>query len=154
MAKEIERKFLIDVEKWGRQGSPVEMVQAYLVILHDKVIRVRIAGEEAYLTIKGNLKGISRDEFEYSIPVDDAIELLKMGGELRIEKTRYIQHINGKKWEVDVFKGNNNGLVIAEIELESENETIELPDWAIFEVSNDKRYFNFNLAQNPYSTWK
>jgi adenylate cyclase len=153
MAKEIERKFLIDVEKWGYKGYPVEMVQAYLVILPDKVVRVRIAGEKAFLTIKGNLKGISRDEFEYQIPVDDAEELLKMGGEYRVEKTRYIHEIDGKKWEIDVFHGKNSGLIVAEIELDSEYETVALPDWIIREVSTDERYFNFNLATKPYITW-
>jgi CYTH domain-containing protein len=129
------------------------MVQVYLVILPDKVVRVRIADDKAFLTIKGNLKGITRDEFEYPIPVDDAKELLKMGGEYRVEKTRYIQEIDGKKWEIDVFHGKNSGLVVAEIELRSESEKIELPEWIIREVSSDERYFNFNLATKPYTTW-
>lgn len=154
MAKEIERKFLIDVEKWGMQGSPVEMVQAYLVILPDKIIRIRRAGEKAYLTIKGNTQGITRDEFEYSIPVDDAIELLKMCGDYRVEKTRYIHELNGKKWEIDVFHGKNEGLIVAEIELHSEDEMIELPEWIIREVSLEEKYYNFNLATKPYSTWE
>jgi adenylate cyclase len=153
MAKEIERKYLIDVEKWGRKGTPVEIIQAYLVKLPDKVVRVRIAGERAFITIKGNLQGITRDEFEYSIPVSDAKELLKFCGEFRVEKTRYVQEINGKKWEIDVFHGKNSGLIVAEIELNSESETIELPEWIICEVSSDERYFNFNLATKPYQTW-
>jgi adenylate cyclase len=153
MAKEIERKFLIDSEKWGRKGVPVEMVQAYLVILPGIVVRVRIAGDRAYLTIKGKPQGIARDEFEYSIPVDDARELLKMCGELKVEKTRYIHEIDGKKWEIDVFKGENSGLIVAEIELKSEDETIVLPEWVIREVSAEEQYFNFNLAQKPFSTW-
>jgi adenylate cyclase len=154
MAKEIERKYLIDVEKWGMEGTPVEIVQAYLVILPDKVIRIRIAGLKAFLTIKGNSQGISRDEFEYSIPVDDANELLKMCGELQVIKTRYIQYIHEKKWEIDVFHGKNEGLIVAEIELKSENETIELPEWIICEVSDDERYFNFNLTLKPFSVWQ
>jgi adenylate cyclase len=125
-----------------------------LVILPDKVIRIRIAGLKAFLTIKGNSQGITRDEFEYSIPVDDANELLKMCGGLQVIKTRYIQYIHGKKWEIDVFHDKNEGLIIAEIELESENETIELPEWIIFEVSDDERYFNFNLALKPFSVWQ
>jgi adenylate cyclase len=153
MAKEIERKYLIDTEKWNWRGTAVEMVQGYLVILADKVVRVRIAGEKAYITIKGNKQGISRDEFEYSIPVNDAEELLKMCGDLLVEKTRYILEINNKKWEIDVFKGRNEGLIVAEIELDSEAETIDLPEWVISEVSNDERYFNFNLTTSPYSTW-
>ena len=153
MAKEIERKYLIDVERWGKRGIPVEMVQVYLAILPDRVIRVRIAGEKAYLTIKGNKHGITRDEFEYSIPADDAKELLKIGGEYRVEKTRYILEIKGKKWEIDVFHGKNDGLIVAEIELGSEDETIELPEWIIREVSDDERYSNYNLALKPYLTW-
>lgn len=154
MAKEIERKFLIDVEKWGKKGAPVEMIQAYLVILPDKIVRIRIAGEKAFLTIKGNSTGITRDEFEYPIPVDDAGELLKMCDDYRVEKTRYNQHINGKKWEIDVFHGANDGLIVAEIELNSETEDLELPDWILSEVSDDERYFNFNLAVKPFSTWQ
>jgi len=154
MAKEIERKFLIDVEKWGKKGAPVEMIQAYLVILPDKIVRIRIAGEKAFLTIKGNSTGITRDEFEYPIPVADAGELLKMCIDHRVEKTRYNQYINGKKWEIDVFHGANDGLIVAEIELNSETEDLELPDWILSEVSDDERYFNFNLAVKPFSTWQ
>jgi adenylate cyclase len=154
MAKEIERKFLIDVEKWGRKGTPVEMIQAYLVILPDKIIRVRIAGEGAWLTIKGNTQGITRDEFEYSIPVDDANDLLKMCEDYRVEKTRYVQKIDGKKWEIDVFHGKNEGLIVAELELDSEDDVIVLPEWIICEVSTDEKYYNFNLAIAPFSTWQ
>lgn len=154
MAKEIERKFLIDIDKWGRRGIPVEMVQGYLFIHPEKVVRVRISGEKAFLTIKGNRQGIIRDEFEYPIPVNDAKELLKMCGDFLVEKTRYIQHIHEKKWEIDVFHGKNNGLIVAEIELNDENEEVELPEWAVCEVSNDEQYSNFNLAQKPYSTWQ
>jgi adenylate cyclase len=154
MAKEIERKFLIDVEKWERKGTPVEMIQAYLVILPDKIVRVRIAGKRAWLTIKGNTQGITRDEFEYSIPVDDANDLLKMCEDYRVEKTRYIQKIDGKKWEIDIFHGKNEGLIVAEIELDSESEVIDIPNWVSREVSMDEKYFNFNLATNPFSTWE
>jgi len=154
MAKEIERKFLIDVEKWGRRGTPVEMVQAYLAILPDKIVRIRISGEKAHLTIKGNTQGITRDEYEYQIPIEDAYELLKMGCDYRVEKTRYIQFINKKKWEIDVFHGANEGLTVAEIELEDENEMVELPEWISCEVSTDERYYNFNLATKPFSSWQ
>jgi adenylate cyclase len=154
MAKEIERKYLIDAEKWGMQGSPVAIVQAYLVILPDKTVRIRKAGEKAFITIKGNKKGITRDEFEYSVPLDDATELLKMCGEFQVEKTRYIQELYGKKWEIDVFHGKNEGLIVAEIELHSEEELIKLPEWVIREVSTEEKYFNFNLATKPFSTWE
>jgi adenylate cyclase len=154
MAKEIERKFLIDVDRWGREGSPVEMVQGYLVILPDKIVRVRIAGANAFLTIKGNARGITRDEFEYAIPVDDALELLKMCEGRNVEKTRYIYFFEGGKWEIDVFHGRNEGLVVAEIELESADMPIDLPVWVVREVSEDERYYNFNLAIKPYSAWQ
>ena len=154
MAKEIERKYLIDDKKWGWKGTPVEIVQAYLVILPDKIVRVRIAGGKAYLTIKGNTKGIIRDEFEYSIPVDDARELLTMCSDYKVEKTRYILDIKGSVWEIDVFHDKNEGLIVAEIELDSEHKVIELPEWAIQEVSTDEKYFNFNLAIHPFSEWE
>lgn len=154
MAKEIERKFLIDINRWDGSGTPIEMVQAYLVIQPDKIVRVRIANDKAYLTIKGNLQGITRDEFEYEIPVDDAREMLKMCLYTPVEKTRYVSTIEGKTWEIDIFHGKNEGLFVAEIELDSEEEEVALPDWILTEVSTDERYYNFMLSINPYSTWQ
>jgi adenylate cyclase len=153
MAKEIERKFLVDRKKWGKTGNPVKMQQAYIVIENNIVVRVRIAGKKAFLTIKGNLQGISRDEFEYEIPVSDAVQLFDMRIGSLISKTRYYEQINGKTWETDVFEGDNSGLIVAEIELEEENEVFEKPLWISKEVSTDQRYFNFNLSQTPYSKW-
>lgn len=154
MAKEIERKFLIDVKDWNFEGTPVKMKQAYLAVDHGKVIRVRMAGNRAMLTIKGNLHGISRDEFEYEIPFDDAVQLIELREGAVIEKTRYLLDLNGKTWEIDVFEGENAGLVVAEIELESEMEAFEKPEWIGDEVSTDVRYYNFSLSKNPFSKWQ
>lgn len=154
MAKEIERKFLVDSNKWNKTGNQIKMQQAYLLIENDKVIRVRIANTKAFLTIKGNLEGITRDEFEYEIPLDDARSLLSMRVGATVSKTRYVETINGKVWETDVFEGENQGLIVAEIELNDENEQFIKPDWATDEVSTDVRYYNFNLSQNPFSGWK
>lgn len=154
MGKEIERKFLVDLNQWDFKGTPVQMKQAYLFIEDDKVVRVRIAGEKAFLTIKGNRDGISRDEFEYQIPVSDATQLMKMAVGASIEKTRYLLKIGDHTWEIDVFEGENSGLIIAEIELEFEDEPFEKPNWILDEVSTDSRYFNFNLTKLPYSKWQ
>lgn len=154
MAKEIERKFLVDLKKWKKSGKAIKMQQAYLVVEGDKVVRVRIADDQAFLTIKGNLKGITRDEFEYEIPVSDARSLMDLRVGAIVSKTRYVETIHGNIWETDVFEGENNGLVVAEIELDSEDETFEKPIWALSEVSTDSKYYNFNLSRNPYSRWQ
>lgn len=118
-------------------------------------MRVRIAGSKAYLTIKGAVTGIVRHEYEYSVPLNEANEMLdKLCRPPLIEKTRYEIEYGGKTWEVDVFSGDNEGLVVAEIELESETQVVELPPWVGEEVSHDQRYFNFNLVQHPYKNWK
>lgn len=154
MAKEIERKFLVDQKKWNNAGKPVKMKQAYLMIDGHKVVRVRIAGEKAYLTIKGNLSGITRDEFEYEIPVADALQMMNLRIGAIVEKTRYIYEFDGKKWEIDLFEGENSGLIVAEIELENETDAFSKPAWILEEVSTDDRYFNFNLSRNPFSKWQ
>ena len=154
MAKEIERKFLVDAVKWNKNGKPTHIEQAYLMIEGDKVIRVRISGDKAYLTIKGNLSGITRDEFEYEIPVKDAHQLMDLRVGETVVKTRYVSEINHKKWEVDSFEGENTGLIVAEIELEYEDELFEKPFWLLDEVSTDERYYNFNLSKFPYAKWQ
>jgi adenylate cyclase len=154
MAKEIERKFLIDPQKWDWKGIPVNIIQAYLLITPEKVIRIRIAGEKAFLTIKGNPSRITRDEFEYAIPIDDAREMLKLCQYSPVEKTRYIVDFESKKWEVDIFLGKNKGLFLAEIEMNSEEEIISLPPWIITDVSNNQQYYNSSLAKNPFSEWQ
>lgn len=154
MAKEIERKFLVDAEGWGKQGNPVEMCQAYLTIDSKKIIRVRIAADKAFITIKGNQEGITRDEFEYEVPVADAFQMMKMCEGNTVEKTRYNYNFAGKLWEIDVFHGANNGLIVAEIELESEDEPFEKPHWIREEVSTEVKYYNFWLSKNPFSQWQ
>ena len=114
---------------------------------------MRIAGEQAMLTIKGPTIGMARDEFEYSIPVADAKEMLKLCEQPLVEKNRRVIQHAGLAWEVDEFLGVNAGLVVAEVELESEGQSIELPHWVGDEVSHDPRYFNSNLSANPFSAW-
>jgi adenylate cyclase len=117
-------------------------------------VRVRIAGSSAVLTIKGLTTGARRQEFEYSIPIDDAKELLTLCDGPIIEKHRHLVKYSGLTWEVDEFLGDNKGLVIAEVELDSEDKVIHMPVWVDTEVTDDSRYFNSNLAMNPYNSWK
>jgi adenylate cyclase len=150
---EIERKFLVDTVMWKPFGTGSEIRQGYLSIDPERVVRVRIAGEKAYLTVKGKPNGIVRTELEYGIPKNEAEILLKMCLDFAIEKTRYEERIENLTWEIDVFEGENKGLVVAEIELTDENEKIDLPAWIKEEVSSDSRYYNSWLSQNPFSMW-
>ena len=152
MSTEIERKFLVDGIEW-KLGIGVPYCQGYLNPNKERTVRVRIAGDKAFLTIKGITKGISRPEFEYEIPVSDAEQLLKICDGPLIQKTRYVVNYKGNIWEVDEFSGENEGLIIAEIELQDEAQLFERPSWVGKEVSDDPRYFNSNLASNPYSKW-
>ena len=151
---EIERKFLVDAEKWSPLSAGEKLIQGYLSVDKERVVRVRVKEEKAFLTIKGQQQGISRTEIEYEIPLEDARILLEMCLDHPIEKTRYKQEIAGKIWEIDVFEGQNKGLLLAEVELNSENEEVEIPEWAGTEVSTDERYFNAWLSKNPFSGWK
>lgn len=152
MFLEIERKFLVDnLNTEGLKSKKLK--QAYLA-KDGCTLRVRIADNEAFLTIKGKTEGISRAEFEYQIPIEDANELMKLAIYPPIIKTRYYIDVDGKTWEVDVFEGENEGLVMAEIELNSEDEEFTLPEWAIDEVTGDKRYYNAYLARKPYKKWE
>ena len=155
MAIEIERKFL------SRRKSlflrPIYILKCFkrIYVLNLKeTIRVRISDDRAFLTIKGAMSGISRCEFEYEIPEKDARELLKLAVSNPVEKVRKIIYVDGKKWEVDFFGGVNSGLVLAEIELENADERVILPKWVEKEVSGDKRYYNSQLSQHPYSEWR
>ncbi|HRE16204.1 MAG TPA: CYTH domain-containing protein [Rhodocyclaceae bacterium] len=152
MAIEIERKFLVTGSDW-RTASPSRIVQGYLNRDRARTVRVRIAGAEAWLTIKGQNVGASRAEFEYAIPLADAEALLALCDGPLIDKQRHrIPH--GKHvWEVDEFFGDNAGLIVAEIELRHEDEAFARPDWLGEEVSNDPRYYNSSLATRPYSQW-
>ena len=127
--------------------------QGYLSRDPDRTVRIRLAGDHAFLTIKGRSRGASRAEFEYEIPAGDAELLLGLCAGPVIEKTRHrIDHV-GHTWEIDVFHGANEGLVVAEVEIASPDTPVELPAWAGDEVTSDPRYFNANLVANPYSTW-
>ena len=154
MAIEIERKFLLKNDSW-RAGATGEVYCQGYCRNDSATIRVRIAGEMAFLTIKGQTQGCSRREFEYVIPVPDAEELLELiCAKPYIRKTRYLVPHDGRTWEIDVFDGDNAGLIVAEIELSDENETFELPPWIGHEVTGDQRYYNSSLAINPFKNWK
>ena len=154
MAIEIEKKFLINHIPFEQVKYAHKIKQGYIVSDKDKVIRIREKDDEYFITIKGNKIGLSRFEFEYKIPKSDANELFdnfcKIGS---ISKTRHYVDYNGHTWEVDEFHGENNGLVVAEIELESEDEQFEIPNWVIKEVTADARYYNMNLATHPFCKW-
>jgi adenylate cyclase len=152
VATEIERKFLVAGEGW-RQASPLRICQGYLNRDADRTVRVRIAGERAYLTIKGRAKHLARPEFEYEIPLGDAEQLLRLCEGPILEKHRHVLVHAGSRWEVDEFHGDNQGLVVAEIELEREDQTFEHPPWLHTEVTHDTRYLNSNLSARPYRTW-
>jgi len=154
MGKEIERKFLVKSDEYKKLAKGIFIRQGFLSTDKNRVVRIRIIADKAFLTIKGKNKGIERPEFEYEIPVQEATEMLE---ELCftpiIEKYRYVINFQGFTWEVDEFKDANHGLVIAEIELENSNQMPPKPNWVGNEVSDDPRYFNSNLIANPYSEW-
>ncbi|PUA28501.1 MAG: adenylate cyclase [Cellvibrio sp. 79] len=152
MAIEIERKFLVHGDAW-RDAPAVFYSQGYLSRAKERTVRVRVAGEEAFLTIKGITTGASRAEFEYPIPLWDARNLLALCEQPLIEKYRRKILHEGFVWEVDEFLGDNAGLVIAEIELPTEDTLFSKPLWAGVEVTSDTRYYNSNLASQPYSRW-
>lgn len=153
MAIEIERKFLVrDRSVLARSGG-IRYRQGYLSRDPERTVRVRIAGAHAYLTIKGLANGTSRAEFEYEIPVDDGASLLSLCGDDIVDKTRHRIDHAGTTWEIDVFHGANDGLVVAEVELERADQPVNLPDWVGDEVTSDPRYYNANLAARPYRSW-
>ena len=153
MAVEIERKFLVVGDTW-RTAPPVFYSQGYLNRDKLRTVRVRIAGEEAFLTIKGESVGARRAEFEYPIPLWDARELLTLCEQPLIEKNRRKILHEGFIWEVDEFLGENLGLVVAEIELPAEDSEFPRPEWIGEEVTDDSRYFNSSLSLAPFSQWK
>jgi adenylate cyclase len=154
MGKEIERKFVINRAAWAPQDGGIHYKQGYLNSQKERVVRVRIEGNIAKLTIKGPTKGVTRSEFEYSIPLDDASLLLdNLCEQPLIDKHRHKEVHFGKTWEIDVFHGLNEGLVVAELELAAEDEQFDRPMWLLDEVSSDPRYFNSNLLKHPFSTW-
>ncbi|MFA8436399.1 MAG: CYTH domain-containing protein [Marinifilaceae bacterium] len=153
MAKEIERKFLVHREKLDLKGTGKALKQAYLTNEISKSIRIRIADQSAFLTIKSGSKGLVRSEYEYEIPLDDANEMLELCEPNFIDKHRHLVNYGKHTWEIDVFHGENEGLIVAEIELESEEEYFEKPVWLGEEVTDDTRYLNAALVKHPYSKW-
>lgn len=154
MGIEIERKYLVKSDEWKSSGVKKLYQQGYLLIDKTKTIRVRTIEDTAYLTIKGASSGISRSEFEYEIPVEDAkFMLANLCEKPIIEKYRTKIELNELIWEVDEFVGDNTGLIIAEVELKNENQKIVLPDWIGKEVSGNRQYNNSYLVKNPYKNW-
>lgn len=152
MGQEIERKFRVIKDTW-RNVKGTRYRQGYLNSAKERNVRVRTMEDKAYLTIKGIAIGASRMEFEYEIPLQDADELLEICEKPLIEKTRYKVQEGGFVWEVDEFFRENQGLIVAELELESEDQEFPKPDWVGEEVTGDTRYFNSNLIKNPYTNW-
>jgi adenylate cyclase len=153
MGVEIERKFLLAGTSWRALGQPVLLRQGYLSSDPARVVRVRVEGDRAYMTIKGRSTGATRGEWEYPIPLADANELLALCEQPLVEKYRRRIDFAGNVWEVDEFIGANQGLVLAEIELDSEQQQFDKPEWIGDDVTGDKRYYNSNLARHPFSSW-
>jgi len=156
MGLEIERKYLIKKDKWNASlpKDGVYYRQGYILTDPSKTIRVRLAGDQGYLTIKGLSVGASRPEFEYKIPKEDAVALLDNFCPSSISKVRYKVQFDNHLWEIDEFAGDNEGLIVAEIELTSEDETFTLPDWIDKEVTAEDKYYNSNLSIHPFKDWK
>lgn len=165
MGLEIERRFLVPGDGWRNMaGRGMSIRQGYLNAERRNTVRVRLAldetdhpvaatGDRAWLTIKGPATGAVRQEFEYAVPICDAVDLLQLCGPLVIEKTRYRVPHAGRTWEVDVFGAANSPLVLAEVELESADAEVALPGWIGAEVTDDERYHNASLARRPFSRW-
>jgi adenylate cyclase len=155
MATEIERKFLLANDSWRRDVTKSSDIrQGYLLGSSSASVRVRISGEQANLNIKSATLGVTRKEYEIPLSIDDAMEMLDdLCDKPVIEKTRHIVTYKGHTWEIDEFYGDNQGLVVAEIELTSEDEDFEKPNWVGAEVSDDTRYYNVCLIQHPYKEW-
>ena len=154
MAKEIERKFLVEGDFMPYVTSSSHIEQGYVARSEELTLRIRTRDDKGFLTIKGrsNAAGMSRDEWEYEIPVEEARELLRFSRGT-IDKTRYLIEVGGHVFEVDEFYGDNEGLVLAEVELSSEDEAYEKPEWLGEEVTGDIRYYNSMLMKKPYKDW-
>jgi adenylate cyclase len=150
---EIERKFLVVGTPWHEAGTCVEIRQGYLSEGDRATVRVRVAGESASLAVKGPTTGIRRAEFEYAIPFEDGLALLELCPGEAVVKTRHHLRVNDSVWEIDVFSGANAGLVVAELELEHEDQFFDRPPWLGEEVSHDPRYRNSNLSRQPFECW-
>ena len=154
MAIEIERKFLVKPGAWQPRGAGIHMQQGYLISGNGRTVRVRLEGPIGKLTVKGPTTGLSRSEFEYTIPADDARYMLEhLCEQPLIDKHRYLEPHGQHTWEIDVFHGDNDGLIVAEVELTAEDNVLEMPEWVGEEVSSDYRYCNSSLRRNPYKSW-
>ncbi len=155
MGLEIERKFLIKNETWKSLAHKItEIKQGYLSTVPERTVRIRIKDEQGVLTIKGKNKGMTRLEFEYSIPYAEAIDLLALCEQPIIAKKRYLIQVEELLWEVDIFEGANQGLEVAEVELTSEDQKITWPAWIGKEVTEDPKYYNSSLIKFPFSAWE
>lgn len=151
---EIERKYLVKNLDFVKYGVPHRIKQGYISTEEGRVVRIRIKDQKGYLTLKSAAQGFARHEFEYEIPVADAEQMLdEMCHKPIIDKTRFDLLHKGKKWEIDVFNGENEGLIIAEIELQSKDEEFKIPPFIDREVTDDPRYYNAYIAQHPFCTW-
>ncbi len=154
MPQEIERKFLLANDNWKAEvDHAVTIKQGYLNSAKERTVRIRITGEQAFLTIKGPVSGVTRPEFEYEVPVNDALAMIGLCEQPVIEKTRHYLETGTHTWEIDVFAGENEGLAVAEIELSSEAEDFAQPFWLGEEVSDDSRYYNSSLIKQPFRLW-
>ena len=153
MPLEIERKFLVTSDDYKLSAKIVDIKQAYLSADENMAIRVRLEGIQASINIKSKASERINHEFEYVIPLDEAQSLIRMSSYLVIEKTRHMVKYEGKTWEVDEFHADNEGLTVAEIELDDEDEVFEKPPWLGKEVTADYRYLNSNLAKKPFASW-
>ncbi len=154
MATEIERKYLVKNADWKALATGTAYRQGYLSTVKERTVRARTIKDKGYITVKGIAAGATRVEYEYEIPMEDANSMLdNLCEQPIIEKKRYVIEYEGLTWEVDEFNGENHGLIVAEVELSDENQTISLPDWIGEEVTGDPKYFNSNLVKLPYSKW-
>ena len=154
MGREIERKFLVAGDDWRGRAKGIAIRQGYLCSELTRSVRVRIADDRGTLTIKGIAVGAARAEYEYEIPVGEAEELLdRLCEQPLIEKTRYVVVDAGNAWDIDVFAGDNAGLIVAEVELEDEGQHVDLPAWIGEEITGDPRYLNANLFKKPFGRW-
>jgi adenylate cyclase len=154
MGDEIERKFLVRGDAWRAEATATPCRQGFLSTEPERTVRVRVADSRGLLTVKGKTIGARRAEYEYEIPLADAQRMLDtLCKRPLIEKTRYTLVVGRHTWEIDVFEGDNAGLVVAEIELQREDEEFNRPEWLGDEVTGDPRYFNSSLVHKPYNTW-
>src|SRR3569833_65611 len=155
MGLEIERKFLVDHTKWAEVNKPegTHYKQGYILADKDRTVRIRTSDTQAFLNLKSKNSQLSRNEYEYEIPLRDGKEILDSFTQKGTEKVRYVIAFAGNDWEVDVFMGDNEGLIVAEIELDSENAQFDKPDWVTEEVTHEGRYTNASLSERPFKDW-